>query len=65
MDRVHCYIKGNTTTLVEFQKWLEVQAHVYDEINRKNFQQNSLRRNNFNSSGNLNISDNHARNLST
>ena len=54
-----------TTTLVEFQKWLEVQAHVYDKINRKNFQHNNLRRNIFNNSGNSNVSDNHARNLGT
>ena len=53
-----------TATLVEFQKWLEIQAHLYDKINRENFQQNILRRNNFNSSGNLNNSDSHARNLS-
>ena len=37
--------------LVEFQKWLEVLAHVYDEIHRKNFQQSNLRRNIFNNSG--------------
>ena len=49
-------------TLVEFQKWLEVQAHVYDKINRETFQQNNLRRNNFNSSGNMNNSDSHERN---
>ena len=53
------------TTLVEFQKWLEVQAHVYDKINRENFKQNNLRRNNFNNSWNSNVSDNHARKLST
>ena len=52
-------------TLVEFQKWLEVQAHVYDKINRETFQQNNFRRNNFNSSGNMNNSDSHERNLST
>ena len=52
-------------TLVEFQKWLEVQAHVYDKINRETFQQNKFRRNNFNSSGNMNNSDSHERNLST
>ena len=51
--------------LVEFQKWLEVQAHVYDKINRENFQQKNLRRNSFNNSGNLNVSNNHARNLIT
>ena len=50
-------------TLVEFQKWLEVQAHVCDKIRRKNVQQNNLRRNNFINSGNLNNSDNYARNL--
>ena len=53
------------TTFVEFQKWLEVQAHVYDKINRENFQQNNFRRNNFNNSGNSNVSNNHARNIST
>ena len=53
------------TTLVKFRKWLEVQAHVYDKINCENFQQNNLRRNNFNNSGNSNVSDNRARNLST
>ena len=53
------------TTLVEFQKWFEVQAHVYDKINRENFQQNNFRRNNFNKSGNSNVSDNHARNIGT
>ena len=52
-------------TVVEFQKWLEVQAHVYDKINRETFQENNLRRNNFNSSGNMNNSDSHERNLST
>ena len=52
-------------TLVEFQKWLEVQAHVYDKINRETFQQNNLRRNNLNSSGNMNNSDSHEKNLST
>ena len=52
-------------TLVEFQKWLEVQAHVYDKINRETFQQNDFRRNNFNSSGNMNNSDSHERSLST
>ena len=52
-------------TLVEFQKWLEVQAHVYDKINRETFQQNNLRRNNFNSSGKMNNSDSHQQNLST
>ena len=40
-------------TFVEFQKWLEVQAHVYDKIPCKNFQQNNLRRNNFNNSDKL------------
>ena len=40
------------TNLVEFQKWLEVQAHVYDMINRENYHQNNLRRINFNNSGN-------------
>ena len=30
------------TTLVEFQKWLEVQAHVYGKINRKIFQQKTF-----------------------
>ena len=53
------------TTLVELQKWLEVQAHKYDKINHGKFQQNNLRRNIFNSSGNLNNSDNHARIFST
>ena len=53
------------TTLVEFQKWLEVQAHVYDKINRESFQQNNLRIINFIKSGNSNVSDNQARNLST
>ena len=43
------------TTFIEFQKWLEVQAQVYDKINRENFQQNNLRRNNFNKSGNSNV----------
>ena len=38
---------------------------MYDKINRENFKQNDLRRNNFNNSGNLNTSDNHARILST
>ena len=52
-------------TLVETQKWLEVQAHVYDKINRETLQQNNFRRNNFNSSGNMNNSDSHERNLST
>ena len=52
-------------TLVIFQKWLDVQAHVYDKINRETFQQNNFRRNNFNSSGNMNNSDSHERNLST
>ena len=52
------------TNLVEFQKWLEVEAHVYDKINRENFQQNNLPRNNLTNSGNLNVSDSHARNLS-
>ena len=51
--------------LVEFQKWLEVQAHMYDKINRETLQQKNLRRNNFNSSGNMNNSDSHERNLST
>ena len=54
-----------TATLVEFQKRVEVQAHVYDKINRENFQQNNLRRNNFSISGNLNNSVNHSRNLNT
>ena len=36
-----------TATLVEFQKWLEVQAHVYDKIHSQNFQQNNLPSNNF------------------
>ena len=26
------------TTLVEFQKWLDVKAHVYDKIKCENFQ---------------------------
>ncbi|XP_075247137.1 uncharacterized protein LOC142340448 [Convolutriloba macropyga] len=52
-------------TLVEFQKWLEVQAHVYDKINRETFQQNNFRRHNFNSPGNMNNRDSHERNLST
>ena len=52
-------------TLVEFQKWLEAQAHVYDKINRETFQQNNLRRNNFNSSRKMNNSDSHEQNLST
>ena len=34
-------------TLVDFQKWLEVQAQVYKKIHSENFQQNNLRRNNF------------------
>ena len=55
---------GTPTTLVEFQKWLEVPVDVYDKINQEKFQQNNLRRNNFNNSGNSNVSDNHARNLS-
>ena len=38
---------------------------MYDKINRESFQQNNLHRNNFNNSGNSNVSDNHARNLST
>ena len=38
---------------------------MYDKINRENFQQNNLHRNNFNNSGNSNVSDNHARSLST
>ena len=49
--------------LFDFQKLLEVQAHVYDKIHRENFQQNNLSWNSFNNSGNLNNSDNHARNL--
>ena len=53
------------TSLDEFKKWLEIQAHVYDKINRENFQQNKLRRNNFNTSGKLNVRNNYARNLST
>ena len=65
MDRAHRYINRNTATLVEFRKWLEVQAHVYNKINREIYQQNNLRRNNFNSSGNLENSDSQARNLST
>ena len=36
---------------------------MYDQIHRKNFQQNNLRRDKFNNSWNLNNSDNHARNL--
>ena len=51
--------------LVEFQKWLDVQAHVYNKMHRKNFQQNSLCKNNFKNSGNLNNSGNHARKEST
>ena len=38
---------------------------MYDKVNCENFQQNNLRRNNFNNSGNSNVSDNHARNKST
>ena len=38
---------------------------MYDKTNRENFQQNNLHRNNFNNSWNSNVSDNHARNLST
>ena len=53
------------TTLNEFQKQLEVQAHVYDKMNCETFHQNNIRRNNFNSSGRLNNSDSHERNLST
>ena len=65
MDRAHRYINRNTATLVEFKKWLEVQANVYNKINREIFQQINLCRNNFNSSGNLEKSDSHATNLST
>ena len=50
-------------TLVKFQKWLDIHAHMYNKILRESIQQKSLRRNNFIISGNLNISDNHARNL--
>ena len=52
-------------TLVEFQKWLEVQAHVYDKTNRETFQQNNLHKNNLNSSRNMNNSVSYERNLST
>ena len=32
---------GKRATLSEFQKWLEVQAQVYDKINRENVQKPS------------------------
>ena len=50
-------------TLVDFQKWLEVQAQVYKKIHKENFHKITYVETIFKNSGILNNSDNHARNL--
>ena len=62
-SRVKCFsnrrrrsnINKKPPILVETQKWLEVQAHVSYRIHQEKFQQNNLRRINFNNAKNLGI----------